>query len=314
MKIKYKTTQSKNLDPAYSEIKITKNDKGEASQIEYITPKVVTKNLTDEQKKILKIFSSNNYLQYQDLIRSTPEQIDRMVKRYYEEKPIIDDLNTLGIQINILSDMKYPDFNKKSYEKAIPTLVDWLKKKDLSYHVKASIIGALIVKPISKQYAFDTIIELFKTADRNYRDENGFQTDLFIYLGNAFTRWVDDSHANTVFDLLKYKHNKEDGFLLSSLINLKKPENKQNAIELLMNEMQIQDQTNGLLLTSIAALRKLKAIKAKPLLESFTTYPKNYIRTKAMDEKEHGFVSDTEVRNEAKKAIKSFNKILDNTP
>src|SRR3990167_1872865 len=98
------------------------------------------KQLTKEELSVLKILSRNNEPSFQLLLRRSPEQIDRLIKLYYQRKPIIEDLKNKGIKINDLGDMMFNDFKKESFKGALPLLVEWLKKKDLSYHVKASII------------------------------------------------------------------------------------------------------------------------------------------------------------------------------
>lgn len=265
-------------------------------------------NLTKEQIRVLKLISTND-LDFQNLSRSSSEKIERWVKQYYQDKPVIDDLNNHGIKITKFYDMLYPNFSEEQFAKAIPILVKWLKNKELHNHIKASIIQALLEKPISKNYAFDIIIDIFKSTDKNYRDEWGFQTDLPMMLGNAFLRWTDDDHAEIIFNLLRDKKFREDDFLLGSISNFKKPDNIKKATQLLMRELQKPNIYNARLGTILSTLRKLKAVDARELIYPFTDFPNNYKRTIEIDPKKYGYITDTEIRNEAKKTIAKFDKI-----
>ncbi|MBU3978753.1 hypothetical protein KJ980_07200 [Patescibacteria group bacterium] len=268
-----------------------------------------TQNLTKEQIRVLKLISTNN-LDFQNISKSSPEKIDRWVKQYYQDKPVIDDLNNQGVHITKLYDLMYPDFSEEQYIKAIPILVKWLNNNELQNHVKASIIQALIEKPVSKNYAFDAIINIFKSTDKNYRDEWGFQTDMPMMLGNAFRLWVDDDHAEIIFNLLKNKKFREDDFLLGSLANFKKPENIKKATAFLMKELQKPNIYNARLGAIISTLKKLKAVEARELIYPFTNFPNNYKRTIEIDPKKYGYITDTEIRNEAKKTIAKFDKLI----
>ncbi len=280
-------------------------------QRKFLTPRPPKlKTLTEEQIRILKIVSRNNEYQLDDLLHSTSERVENVIKAYYEEEPLIDDLNNQGIQSNILNDLKYKDFDNKSYEKAIPILIKWLKKEDISDNLKSAIISVLVERPISKQYSFDIIIDIYeKNADKNVPDKFGFQPSLFIAIGNGLIRWVDDKYAAKIFDILKNEKLRLDSFLLSSLANFKKFENRKKAIKVLIEELQKPNLNNGRLLLIISILKKLEAIEARNLIYLFTQYPQNYPRNEKLSLEENYFVTDTNVRNEAKKAIAAFDKI-----
>lgn len=265
--------------------------------------------MTKQQLRVLKILSRNNEPSFKQLLQRPPEHIDRLIKSYYQRKPVIDDLNSHRIKINDLEDMIYPDFKEELFQKALPILVKWLKKEPLPNHVKASIIHVLIEKPIAKKNVFNIIINIYRSTDPNYRDEWGTKTDLPIFLGNAFLRWADDDHSDIIFKLLDDKKFRDDDFLLSSVSNFKKPENIKKATKLLMQELQKPNLPNARLATIILALRKLKAVEARDLIYPFMNFPNNYKRTIEIDPKKYGYTSDGEVRSEAKKAIAKFDKL-----
>lgn len=272
------------LSDKFKLIKIFDPKSGLKSQMYASRPSAKDK-LTKEQLEVLRIMSRNE-LQFQQLLHNSPQKINRWIKLYHFEKPIIEDLNKHGIKVKDLEDLRYPDFDSFFIE-ALPILVKWLKKKTTQYEVKNTIIHILIDKPISKKYAFDAMIDIFRTADRNYRDKWGFQTSLFVMLGNALMRWVDDDHAPIIFNLLKDEKNKEDNFLLASVANFKKPENIESAKELIGKEL-LTTRNNDRLCSVISTLRKLKATETKELIKKFLTHP------------------NSEVKREAKKTIALF--------
>jgi hypothetical protein len=261
--------------------------------VQFLISPLINNNLTKEQKNILKILSNGSDLQYQELIRNESEHIDKLVQLYYQRKPLIDELKAHEIHIKDINNWEFSQLDDDTFKKAIPILITWLKRKDVSYHVKDVIVDVLIESPIAKQYAFDIILQEFKTANRDYKDEWGYPSTLFMTIGNALLRWVDDKNAAEIFDFLKDKKLKEDNFLLASLANFKKLENTQKAKDILKKELQNKTVGRDRLFTAIATLRRLKLQNAEDvldLLKPFSTH------------------KDTEIKNEAKKAIAKFEK------
>jgi len=247
-------------------------------------------DLRDEQKNVLKIISSND-VSYQMLLRNPTERVNRIVKNYYLRKPVIDDLNKNGVRVRDV-EFAHPHYSgKKTFQKAMPILVKWLKNKDLNYHVKSSIAHVLVENSIAKQYAFDTIIDEYKMVDRTYKDEWDYITDYTVFLGNAFIKWTDDSYAPIIFNLLDEKRFENDAWLLYSLKNLKKPENIARAKSILLDRLKRHPQDYKLLLTIIETLRKLKAVESKETLQQLLSLP------------------EMEVRREVKKTLIEFDKL-----
>ncbi len=271
------------------------------------------KSLTDEEMRIVKILSRGNKYQLQSLVERPIDQIRTIIADYYQRKPIVEALNAGGIKINLLGDFLYPEYKNAVADKTVTILVDWLKKDSLAYDVKISIIGVLIEFPIAKKYAFDMIIEFYKSADPNYTNERGYKTGIPIELGNAMLRWVDDVHAETVFDLLESKKFNDDGWLIRSLANLKRPDNVKKAIKILLQKLKKPNLPNSKLWTFIYVLRKLKAVETRKIVYPFTNFPENYVRTIEIDPQKYGYTSNGEVRAEAKKAIIKFDTILAKT-
>jgi hypothetical protein len=288
--------------------KLQKSD----SRSKYFT--VYQPDLKDEEVKILKILSNYNEAQFRSLSNSPRMHIERMINSYYEELPVLKDLKEHGIKVNTLYYLQHLDLDQKVYLRAIPILVKWLKNQKLSQQIKAGIINILISRSVAKKYAFDVIIgEFKKLSKKDTEKKNVYYSTFVIMLGNAFIKWMDDDYAGTLFNLLEDVKYKDNEFLLSSLINFKNPENIELASEILTKKLKEPNLNNTHLFTLITALRKLKVVKARDLILPFVSYPKNYIRNRPLTEEEHGFVSDTEVRNEAKKAIVTFDKMKDNS-
>jgi hypothetical protein len=250
------------------------------------------------------IISNNNKYQYEMRLDSTPEQIESMIKNYYEQKPILDELKDNGIVVTTLYYMRLKDSNQSFYVdesiflKAMPILITWLKKDKLSYVTKSEIVSVLIDRSVSKQHTFGLFLSLFKSVDRDNLLEKEFKSHLCANLGIAFTRWTDDENVATVFALINDKSINNDeyrlSFLLESLANLKESENRKKAIKILMKELQIPNRSNMLIYTTITSLRKLKAVEAEALIEPYISH------------------ENRDVRNDAKKAIRSFEKIKRN--
>lgn len=268
-------------------------------------------NLTSEQKRILMIVSNNNKHQYELNLYSTPEELDRMIQGYYEEKPIFDDLEKNGIKVNTLDNMLLKDFDEKLYIKAIPILLKWLKKDDLPNSTKAEIVKAIGSRPVSKEYAFDAIIDEFKKLDKDaLRKKEGFYNWYVIVVGNVFTRWMDDNYADSLFKLLEDEKYKDNSFLIFALTKFKKQENREKAIKFSMNELNSPNHNNEAIANLIYVLQKYKAVQAKKLIESFLDFPKSYKRIISQtDRKEFQLVEDKHVRKAAQKAINSFTKL-----
>lgn len=273
--------------------------------------KFMDQSFTKEEIAILKAISHNHEGRFQDLLNSGRERLDRIFAQYRQTEPVLDDLEKNGIKINDLEE-PYPALKEDTFRKAIPILLKWLKKESLPYHAKASIIKILIQRPIAKEYTFDTVLDIFKFSDPNYRDEWGAQTTLPVRLGNALLRWLDDEHAPIIFDLLKEEKFRKDEFLLQALANFKKPENKKKAAQILMQQLQKPNWPNIYLGTIIYTLGKLKALEARSIIESFTNFPANYKRTREISRKEHNYLTDKQIQNDAKKVIAKFNKLQNN--
>ncbi|HSX09001.1 MAG TPA: hypothetical protein VLF93_02525 [Candidatus Saccharimonadales bacterium] len=246
--------------------------------------------ISSEDIKVLKIISNGSDLQFKLLKEDTPERIKRIVKSYYNRLPLINDLNQHGINIKDISQLHPSQTSDDIYKKTVPILVLWLKKKDTDKETKAIIISNLIEKPYSKQYAFDIILDLFKSTDRYEKDEDGYESMLPLYIGNALLRWVNDSYADIIFNFLKDKKLREDNFLLESLSNFKNPENVQKAKEIVIKELKSEPDKDRLGAIFVV-LKKLKVIEAEKLVEIYT---KN---------------KDSNIRNEAKKLMRVFEKI-----
>jgi hypothetical protein len=174
----------------------------------------------------------------------------------------------------------------------------------------------MMARKISKKYAFDNLIRLYKSIDFEYRDKWGYKTELPGVIANVFLRWTDDKHFAEIMSLIhEDKISMLDTLLLTALYKFKDFAHRKIAIRFLKNELQKPNQPNVRLITIIATLRKLKAVDAREIIYPFATFPKNSTRTKDFDPRIYGHYSEGDVRREAKKAIAVFDKlkVLPNT-
>jgi hypothetical protein len=248
-------------------------------------------NFTSEQIEVLKAISRTEW-QYQRYINSPPKYLDIWVRRYFQIKPVLDDLHTHGIKVLDVSRLDVVDEN--TYKKAVPILVKWYKTDELSYSSKNCIVSILILNLYSKAYAFDEIIKQYKSVNYDYKDEDGrWDGDGYaMAMENAFIKWMDDSYAPILFAILAQSKFQWRLLLYLSFTKFKKPENKKKAVEILIDRLkENHDQKVGHPGILIEMLRKLKAVEAKDLITEYLADPNG------------------EIRREAKKTIAAFDKL-----
>lgn len=223
---------------------------------------------------------SRSDLQFQNLLKSSPQKIERWVKQYYSRKPVIEDLISHGIQVDDIDDLIFPE-NKEAYSRSIPLLIKWLTKKGISYDVKAIIVQVFLASRFFNKMAFEAIINEFKSVDRNYRDEFGYQSDYITFLDNALLKWVNDEYAETVLRLLSVNKYKNDFFLIASVGNFKKNQNVNRAKKILIKQLQDLNIEDKKLFTLIVTLRKLKAKEARDIISKYLNHKDYNIRKEA---------------------------------
>ncbi|CAN5180492.1 hypothetical protein BH09PAT1_BH09PAT1_3180 [soil metagenome] len=222
------------------------------------------KIIPEEKERIIKLLSKGNTLQLQRLKSLNSDRIDALISGYLTRKPIIDEINTSGVKISDLDDLKNPKIEESDYTKAVHILISWLKK-DIDLRIKAIIVSELLARKISKLYAFPIIINEFRNEDHSM-SESGFYNEYVIYLGNAIVKWTDDSDAQVIFRLFKDDILKRNSFLIESLSKFKKKENIDKANHILISELKRPHADKYILLQCIEVIRKLKTSEAKDLI------------------------------------------------
>src|SRR4051794_29932753 len=101
-----------------------------------LLPKPTNKKLTPDQLSVLKILSRGNVHQMDLLLKRSPEQIERMIKHFYQRQLVVKDLKQHGFSVNDLQDLLYPEFDDSQILEALPILIKWLKKENLNPGVK----------------------------------------------------------------------------------------------------------------------------------------------------------------------------------
>ena len=241
--------------------------------------------LPEDKEKIIKLLSKGNILQFQRLKSLDQDKIDALITGYLKRKPIIDEIKSRGVSIDDLDDLKNSSLEESSYIKAVQVLVNWLRK-DIDLKIKAIIVSELLARKISKSYAFPLIIEEFKKADHSL-SKSGFYNEYVIFLGNAIVQWIDDKDSDVLFELAKDNNLIKNSFVIEALGNFKSKENKNQASQLVMNELKKKPKKASLI-QLIDTARRLKITAAKHILEPYSNS------------------EDKEIKNEAKKALKAL--------
>jgi HEAT repeat protein len=148
--------------------------------------------------------------------------------------------------------------------KAIPVLVEFVNR-DINTTTKEAIVRALSI-PAAKRDAVRPLINEFKRAD--------LSPSLRWAIGNALGVLASDEESNSLLDLAR---NKQYGtarqMLVLGLAKLKTPLAIDVLVELL-NDPDVQGH-------AIIVLGKLRAVRARPNIESFLHDAKAWIRREA---------------------------------
>ncbi|MBI1925246.1 HEAT repeat domain-containing protein [Candidatus Poribacteria bacterium] len=183
-----------------------------------------------------------------------------------EERPLIDELGKIEVHVKSAWDLvNSPD----SYTPAIPILMKHLK---IPYHpkIKEGIVRALTVKE-ARGVAGPLLVEEFlNISSQNTMVEQDFKW----VIGNALSVVADDEVFEEMVELVKDKgHGTAREMVVLALANMKDSRAVDVLIELL-NDSEVAGH-------AIVALGKLKATKARDVIEPFLEHQKAWIRKEA---------------------------------
>jgi hypothetical protein len=202
-------------------------------------------------------------------------------KREYQKNaaPVLADLRRAGFWVDAVGDLHRPPVH--NYEAAIPILLSWLPRINDRW-VKEDIVRTMTVKWARPAAAAPLILE-YERAD-SLGLEPRHAHGLKWAIGNALEVVADDSVFDDVARLAQdQRHGKSREMVVAALGNMKDPRATDVLVALLDD-----DQVAG---HALWGLRKLGAVSARSSVERFLDHPKTWWR------------------NEAKKALKKFDRI-----
>lgn len=186
------------------------------------------------------------------------EQSIQKNKKYFNE------FEKAGIDIKKITDDGIPNFFRlpvDEYKRCIPIMVDWLKKHP---DEKWSGVVRDLTTTYAKKQAYPFFIEQFK---------NEYNSDDWLdhkwVLGNALEVFMGDDILPEVLPLVtQKKYKKARRMLVMGLGKIKKPENRNRVIPVLLKLLSETDVVGH----AIFALGKLRSQRAKPYLIPFAEY------------------------------------------
>lgn len=189
---------------------------------------------------------------------------DNIVANKDASIPILAELSQAGFEIQWISDLYNKRFNYKS---AIPILIRWLPQIE-NPDIKETIVRALSVPWAKHTSAQRLLVEEFHKLGPE------FNLGLKWAIGNALSVVADDDVLIEITELIQDEaHGKAREMLVVSLGNMKSPHIVNFLIELL-NDKDLDGY-------AIKALGKLKAVKARPMVESFLIHEKGWVQKEA---------------------------------
>ncbi len=252
----------------------------------------IKNQLTQEQLKVLRAISRND-LDYQNLIHADVGKVKRWIEQYLQRRPVIDDLNKVGVIVKDLDHLVSPSYKENELLfNSIPVLIKWLKKRTLPCHVKTTIARLLINLPVLKTEAIRVFFRVYPKVNCNLRDDLNNGDQLCQFLENGLVFWIDDFYADKLFKMIGGNKHKWRVLLYLAFTKFKKAENRKKAINFLTDRLaECLDRKDGYATVPLEVLRKLKAKETTGLIRRFLQH------------------QNADVRSEAKKTIKSFEKL-----
>lgn len=197
-------------------------------------------------------------------------------KRRLDDLRVVQALRQAGVDVSSVYDLVN---TKDPYPQAIPVLVSLLHE-EMEDHIKEGVVRALTVKEARGIAARPLIEEFLRNTD--YQNPKAYPS-LKWAICNALSEVADDTVFDELVALIRdRRHGKAREMLALALAKVHDPRAADVLIGLLDD-----DEMAG---HAILGLRKLRAAKARPYIEPFLNHPNTWIR------------------NEAKKAMATFDK------
>lgn len=201
-------------------------------------------------------------------------------KREYTKaaQPLLNTLASHGFHVEAVGELirNHLEAYRKHANVIVPLLLEWLPQ--ITYDALREDIIRTLTIPWAKSAAKPLIKEFRRTSDSNEQ----------WVIGNALEVIADDSVFQDIIDIVTNKrYGNSRTMVVLALGNMKNPENKEKAIDVLIKLLDDEDVIGH----GLIALRKLNALKTKSKIEQFLSHPTTWIR------------------NEAKKAVAKFEKI-----
>ncbi|MFN8482989.1 MAG: HEAT repeat domain-containing protein [Anaerolineae bacterium] len=178
-------------------------------------------------------------------------------------EPLLAELAQIGFPVQTVGELYQ---GKLNYKAAIPVLLRWLPNIRNRY-VQDDVVRALTVR-WARPIAAPVLLRMFDQID----DPTG--TGLKWTVANALSVVADDSVFDQIVALATDKTNGQSREMLTvTLGNMKNP----YAVDVLISLLS-DDEVAG---HALIGLGKLKAQRARPLIESFLGHPKLWVRKEA---------------------------------
>lgn len=178
-----------------------------------------------------------------------------------ELAPLLTELAAAGFVVRRLQELA-TEFPCKE---VIPILLKWLPKLTRA-DAKESVVRSLSV-PWAKPFAVKPLVEEFRNTPDN-------MAGLKWAIGNALEVLASDEIFEEIAQLAQdKKHGKAREMLTMALGKMKNPK----TVDVLINLLN-DDEVVG---HALIGLRKLKAKKARSLIESLVNHPKTWVRNEA---------------------------------
>lgn len=187
-----------------------------------------------------------------------------------EDELICRELKKVGMRVKSIYDLVN---TAQPYPEAVPTLVEWLPK--LTHDtIKQGVVRALTLKDAGENAKNALIIEYERHRDVN----DNFENSLRWAIGNALSVVLKKQDLETV---LKYVKDFRYGDSRITLIEKLAQWKIYDAIDILINILNEEEEDLSSIGRSMNALGRLKAEKAKGDIERYLTHPSPSIQKAA---------------------------------
>jgi len=181
-----------------------------------------------------------------------------------EQDRIVTALRRVGVEVTDVWDLVN---TRQAYPRAIPLLIDFIKEGSADRRTLEALVRALTVKE-ARGLAGRPLVQLFRS--RPHEENNSLKWAI----GNALSVVADESLLDDIITLVTDRqHGRSRQMLAEALGTMKSARAVEVLIELLEDE-----EVAG---HAVTALGKLRARRARTLIERFLKHPTTWIRNQA---------------------------------